>query len=529
MRKTKKITLKFILLLMFMSILLVLGACDPNPSISFIEPPTTYEFTTKQTYMWEPGFLTLSMSSTQMINVLYCNNESMQFFINTDNENQANSVVYNELRLINYLKYLFQDENIPFPNKIYVDELSACVSESSASRLLLNFNSIGTYRQVLATLQVIYGDYFNYGYLYALSNYIANELDWETDVIERIENDKLVDFFSSNVNALDLTYPVFTEKYASNESVKYCKALSTILFNGINNNNLLKKSVAEQENAFYDAIEQFATQNSIFHNMTSLAFAFHGDTCPLKIRASNFEMYLSDGNFIDYGNYTTDYSDYDNIIHTINNLDSEIDLLLEMFLLKNIATPATVYMYSTEACQAIHFTEYKNYCYSNVGEVHVTLIHAFLHEYAHYVEHLLNSQSQDQKLWQSQAFAELCGTYSFYSQRWYYILATKSEATELYNTYYDKEPVLGRDLSFMMEDMFCHAYDNYTPDYLSGRDQINSFSNYLCEIYGEAKIMRLMLFPDTVQEITGKDWETLRSEWELTIKNRFANINYKLS
>ncbi len=529
--KTTKTSIITLLLLTLLLSFFLLCACNNTSDISFEEPPATYEFTTKQTYMWEPGFLTLSISSTQMVNVLYCNNESMQFFINNDNENQANSIVYNELRLINYLKYLFQNENIPFPNKIYVDDSSSCVSGSAASKLLLNFNSIGKYSQVLATLQVIYGDYFNYGYLYGLSNYIANELGWETDVIETIENDKLVDFFSSNVNALDLTYPVFTEKYSSNESVKYCKALSTLLFNRINNNNLLKESISDQETAFYNAINQFAIQNSISHDITTFEFAFYGDTCPLKIKTQYLEIFMSDGHFIDSQNdifQVADLVGYNNIVNTIKTLENEVDFLLYMFSLKDIADVATVYLYSTEACQEIHFKEYLNFCYPAARQLHVTCINAFLHEYGHYVEYLLNPESPGNKRWQSQAFAELCGSYSYYRQRQFYnSYSNPGVANELVKAYYGKELGFGREDTFDYHDAVTHALNDYELIYMSG-DRVSSFGRYLCDIYGEAKIMRLMLFPDTVQEITGKDWETLRSEWELYLKEKFSNVDYIL-
>ena len=514
-----------------MSILLVLGACDSNSAISFIEPPTTYEFLSKQTYMWKPGFLTLDMSSTQMVNVLYYNNQSTHFFINTDNTNQANSVVYNELKLINYLKYLFQNENIPFPNKIYVDDSSSCVSESSASRLLLNFNSVGTYRQVLATLQVIYGDYFNYGYLYALSNYIANELDWKTDVIETIKNDKLVDFFFNNVIALDLTYPVFTEKYFSNESAKYCKALSTILFNQINKNNFLKKSITEQENAFVIAINDYASENSISHNMTSLDFAFYGDTCPLKIKTQYLEIYMSDGHFIDSHNDVFKVSDlvgYNNIIDTITKLENEVIFLLDMFSLKDTVETATVYIYSHEACQAIYFKEYANFCYAGAGELHVTFISSFLHEYAHYVEYLLNPESPNNERWQSQAFAELCGTYSYYRQRRFYdSYSNPGVPNELVKAYFGKELGFGREETFDYHDAVTHALNDYELTYMAG-NRFSSFSRYLSKIYGESQVMMLMLYPEQVIEFTGKNWETLRFEWELSIKNLFADINFQL-
>jgi hypothetical protein len=47
----------------------------------------------------------------------------------------------------------------------------------------------------------------------------------------------------------------------------------------------------------------------------------------------------------------------------------------------------------------------------------------------------------------------------------------------------------------------------------------------LIELYGEKTAMELLLFPDTVETVTGKSWEQLRSEWEQHIRAKYAHVD----
>ena len=42
--------------------------------------------------------------------------------------------------------------------------------------------------------------------------------------------------------------------------------------------------------------------------------------------------------------------------------------------------------------------------------------------------------------------------------------------------------------------------------------------NYLIDLYGEDAISNLMLFPETVLDVTGKNWNELELEWATHIK-----------
>lgn len=87
-------------------------------------------------------------------------------------------------------------------------------------------NSLRTWRQVLTTLQVAMGDYTNYGYLYALANYIAEECGWQQDVYP----ETTIDILKNDSSLLNLVYPCFAENYTDAEYIAVCKTVSRKIF-----------------------------------------------------------------------------------------------------------------------------------------------------------------------------------------------------------------------------------------------------------------------------------------------------------
>ena len=92
---------------------------------------------------------------------------------------------------------------------------------------------------------------------------------------------------------------------------------------------------------------------------------------------------------------------------------------------------------------------------------------------------------------------------------------------------YEKVLVNERSITGKGVQNFFHlsgCTNEYELDYYNGRNAINSFTHYLIELYGEDAISNLMLFPETVLEVTGKDWIDLEAEWKTHIKNKFKGV-----
>ena len=80
----------------------------------------------------------------------------------------------------------------------------------------------------------------------------------------------------------------------------------------------------------------------------------------------------------------------------------------------------------------------------------------------------------------------------------------------------------GMDDYFELYDIFTYIYDDYSLAYRTGRNSIDSFTHYILDLYGEETTYEVMLFPETVEDITGKTWDVLEAEWVQYIKDKFA-------
>lgn len=100
----------------------------------------------------------------------------------------------------------------------------------------------------------------------------------------------------------------------------------------------------------------------------------------------------------------------------------------------------------------------------------------------------------------------------------------KGEGIQYFHAYTGRSYQSGRDDFFESWDILCHVNDYYKLAYKTGAQAINSFSRYLIDLYGEREVYDLMLFPDTIEEVTGKTWEQLAFEWEKHIRDKYAGV-----
>ena len=63
-------------------------------------------------------------------------------------------------------------------------------------------------------------------------------------------------------------------------------------------------------------------------------------------------------------------------------------------------------------------------------------------------------------------------------------------------------------------------------DYLHGKNGLNSIPNYLIDLCGEETVYQLMLFPDTVQTVTGKTWDEHKEEWYQHMQDKSADVDF---
>ena len=397
-------------------------------------------------------------------------------------------------------------------------------SESSENSAYVALSDVCTWQQVLVTLQAIWGDYTDYGYVYAMAKAVAEELAWETDANPAIEKNALNAFFTENPDAIHLLYPTLTTKFASEETVKSCKALSRILFDKIKWHKALAKPIEEQLDGYYSLLSDYAQNIDIPFIRHSCGYAYYGENVPLRILTSYTEL-LIEANYMDadsqiYGDY---FSDYASIFETTEIIDAETSAAVEYFGLENEVGIVTIKWLNKDNTTAQKFLKGRTAMYYLSTEtVYVSSIWLYLHEFYHHFEHLLDSTAGNS--WQSQAFCELGSSYSKYSvYLWEWGFTQNEQLSEIFYACTGRTYQTGRDNFYEAMDIITYVQNNYNLDYFSGGSQMNSITRYLVDLYGENTVFNLMLFPETVEEVTGKSWETLESEWEQHLQNKYAN------
>ncbi|MBO7184580.1 MAG: hypothetical protein J6V34_02145 [Oscillospiraceae bacterium] len=450
------------------------------------------------------------------------------FFCLTTDAEIATEFVNTQRTLLRYLK----DHGVEIRKlSYYAVDYDDSFSDSEGNRAYIALSHIKSYRQVLATLHALWGDYSDYGYVFHVANAVAEQLGWQTAPVDEVDQATLDTFFAQNPVALNLVYPCFTTTYADEATVRNCYALSRQIFEKIDMEQALAQSIDEQLGVFRGLVDAYAQEISAVFSRQQNGFAYYGELLPLKIM-TRYALLVIDYDYKDFysadweaaGDYTLDYfSDYQSIIETATLLDEEVSSAVALFNLEEEAGIVIINWMNAESAVSKSGKAQFNGMYYNATPptAYITQINAYLHEYAHHLQHLLSPTLKE--CWQSQAFCELIRARDYYSQ--YAIkraCSTIERYIEMFEYFAGHAYQQGMDDYFELYDIFTYIYDDYSLAYLTGRNPINSFTHYILDLYGEETTYEVMLFPETVEDITGKTWDVLEAEWVQYIKDKFA-------
>lgn len=445
------------------------------------------------------------------------------FFCFTNNTKQADDFINAQRILLQFLhKYGVNADKMNY----YGTDYGYSFSESKDNAVYISLSDLKSWQQVLVTLQGIFGDYIDYGYVYALSNTIAMELGWKTDLFLTIGGKELDTFFFENPEAIQLLYPTFTTKFATEEMVNNSKSLAIQIFKNIEWKQSLKEPIAKQLDDYYLHLSSYANNLSINFDRQLCGYAFYGENVKLRIMTTYAELII-DCNYHDtmeslYGDY---WGSYQSIYETVNTINNEITTAVEYFELQNQTGIITIKWLDSQKDSTNKFigTGSDGHYYASTHTAYITSIRPYLHEFYHHIEYLLLKKTP--YAWQSQAFCEIGSSNSKYAQLTTEFTFGKSEdGIKIFDTYVGRPYESGRNDFFEAWDILCYINDYYKLEYLTGAQSLNSFSRYLIDLYGERTVYNLMLYPETIEEVTYKTWEQLALEWEMHIRNKYKDV-----
>lgn len=521
-----------ILICLFAALLLIfLAGCaaeDPLAPVTPIEG--TYEYTTTSRVYEQPSMLTVAYQ----VEYLSLTIDDGFFFCNTADIEKADEFVNAQRTLLQFL----QNSGLETAKlNYYVMDTDDSFSESDKKRAHIALSHTKGYQQVLITLQTLWGDYTDYGYLHAVANAIAAHLGWQTDAVEEVEQAALNTFFAENPDALNLLYPCFTTIYASEETVWNCEALSKQLLEKIDLREALAKPIDEQLSDFHTLVDAYAQEISVTFSRQESGYAYYGEYIPLKI-STTYVLHFIDRDYEDYyltemeelGDDSWDYfSDYQSIFETLDTINEEITRSVSHFGLEDEVGIVDMYWLSTESSvarfnkpdYAYYYMQYENAPFD--GTIHLTMLDAYLHEYFHHIDAVLSGWLY--QTWQEQAFADLGDTQSQYARHVFeWPLLHDEQFQEIFQYIYGREYQGGIDDNYDAYDLFCYGYTSYEFDYEFGRNEWKSLTHYLLDLYGEDTVTKMFLFSENVETITGKTWEELRDDWQQHINKKLEKL-----
>lgn len=475
----------------------------------------TYEYSTKNKTYVQPAIV----DGWVKRDALTTTTEDGTFFCFTIDTAQANDFVNAQRMLLHFLAA--QGVEIG-EMTFYGTDYGYSFSESGDRAAYVDLTSVRSWEQVLVTLQALWGDYTDYGYVYAMANAIAATLDWKTDSVPNVDEDMLDAFFTENPAAIHLLYPTFTAQFSSKEMAANSKALATRLFTDIRWRKALAKPIKEQLDDYYVLVSSYTQDLSVPFTRQTCGYAYYGKNIPLRIMTTYAELLIdADYEDIEYRWFGDYFSDYVSIYETANTIETEISAAVAYFGLENTAGVVTMkWMDSNDPATATYVQTSGKY-YSSTHTAYLRSIYPCLHEYYHHIEYLFTQNNP--RTWQSQAFCEIGTAHSRYpNNRMDQIFETENYA-ELFVACTGRTYRPGGEDFFEASDIACLINNDYQLDYNSSGPQ-DSMVGYLIGLYGERMASEILLFPETVEDVTGKTWAELETQWKQNLQNKYADV-----
>lgn len=385
-------------------------------------------------------------------------------------------------------------------------------TESENAIAYYDITSMKSWEQVLTTIQVCRGDYTNYGYLYALSNYVAEDLKWICDD----SSVKSTNVFVEDSAFLNLVYPCFAEKYSDIDVIRACKALAKELLGETEN--------VWSEEKFLSARDSYAQNEKIEFEPTYLVFAYNGESCPLKLSCKYLEVFL-DASFVACTQYLEGYipkdyiADVNGFIHTFERLDEKLTTLCEQF---GVVPEEKVPVQMMERLPRNPFNIKTGglYYYRPKNIIYATTVTCLAHEYVHHLYWILCGCSDSAyEQWNNEAVA------------YYYALEDRYEFRV--NVINHVDPSYRDRLEAEIGEAFDETSDHIKfmriewrkteRDYVDGLknsfDLCCTFAEYFVRTYGEDMFLQSMMHPSRVEEFTGHSMDEIVDAWVVDMGN----------
>jgi len=518
----KLIYRKNIVSILFVLVFFSMTSCSQDATTSlttFIEKTTT----TISTY------LPTTSITTEIIDV----NDYVTYTYSDDIAQEKKALFESENEVI--LFYLI-DNNILLDQEItyYISNETYDYYNFKTEILWLYIGDYACKDNIFNTILAISDPMANYGLMYGLANYISRDLGYDYQA-QVNPTSSMITFLSNynNIDYFDITYPCFYDVYANGTQIEYSYEFAIQIADYIVENHGLSalvdlvnenEDLDKFENDFTMYINQWLAENDSDLILTPsehpIVFAQEHMYNVLEWKTEHANWVIYNG-FSEYNYYLTNFCvncGYKSLVYVVTQLEEDMDNLDESIKLEGFQYPdLTIYFSSNISTLGYYFS----------GSIFIKTIASFAHEYVHYLTvPTLDSQA-------TRAMHEWLACYFSYNA----YFTKYANLREINNDFLLDEYFLdifeshySRDFDYI-EDFFIysniHQYDRGNYDDVSVYNQgffpeFFSFPAYFAETYGEDVLLAVMRDINSLDDLTGKTWDDIYSDWEQYILSNYS-------
>lgn len=509
-------------MILFLALVLFLSACCVEPTQPTQTQPTIpeqtqpkFEYTVVKETFYYPSMVHPSTERE----VFQVANDHADMYVFTTYWQEAERFADLQLTLLEHLRQY----GVKIPQLAYIGtDYNGSFSNESRSQVYISLNDMGCWQQILATLQGIWGDYTDYGYLYAVSNAFAVELGWITDTTIITSDEQLNTYFTANPYALNLQYPSFTERYASEETVHFCKALSQRLIKQSYLRSLVSQPIETQLEAYRNLIANYAADLQVDYDRNNEAYSFYAEAIPLRIKTEYAVLLVEETYKEPYPEIHGDYFSTDRLIYqTATELTGHMADAVSYVGLEGQVEPFTLYWMSQESgTEKYGGTYFRLKNHWTLNSAYTGTIYFAMHAYYRHLEHMITGTTSSK--WQSMAFAE-CGNFRHpYAKKQNDHYCTNVDAyVDLFRQYTGRDYMLNGVDCYLIYDILAYINGSTTGDAASSV----SCARYLMRELGEETVMELLLNPKQVEDVAGRNWTSIEKEWKQYLSDLFSSVS----
>lgn len=508
------------IMLLLLALVLLLSACatdvtQPTENDPTVPGPTQpqYEFTVMKETFFHPSMVHPSVERE----VYHTSATYGNMYVFSDYKQEAERFVGLQLTLLDQLLSC----GILVPDLSYIGtDYNGSFSVNHRSQVYISLNDMGTWQQILATLQGFWGDYTDYGYLYAISNILAEDLGWISDDYPKATDSQLNTFLRNNPYVLDLHYPSFTERYATEETVICCKTLSQMLLQELDLQYMLSQPIEIQLQRYRGLIGDYARLIGLDYQRQDMGFSFYAEDVPLRIQTACAEMFVEENYLEPYQEVYGSYFSTDRLIYqTTTELTSEMADAVNYMQMEGQVESFNLYWMSQESgAEKYGETNFRIKNNWTLNSAYTGTIYFAMHAYYRHLEHIITGTTSSK--WQSTAFAEFGNFRHKYARMQNdYICTEKIQFAELFKQYMGREYEIGDEDCLIFQDILAFINGSKVGDAPTSV----SCARYLMLELGEATVMKLLLNPKQVEAVAGRNWTSIEKEWKQHLEDFFAS------